>query len=61
MGEYINMSINCTTCCKIFCKKRDSLEECREKISFFDANIINTPERKENNELESNIARRKEE
>lgn len=55
------MSINCTTCCKIFCKKRDSIEECKEKISFFDANIINTPERKENNELESNIARRKEE
>lgn len=38
----------CRSCCKIFCKNRDSVNECKEKRTFVEAKILDTPERKNN-------------
>lgn len=40
----------CRNCAKIFCENRDDIYECNEKITFVQANILDKPERKGNNE-----------
>lgn len=38
----------CRNCCKIFCKDRDCLQECNQKVTFLQAGILDKPERIEN-------------
>lgn len=35
----------CRNCCKIFCKNRDSLQECNNKVTFLQAGILDQPKR----------------
>lgn len=44
----------CRNCAKMFCENRDNLEECNEKVTFLQANILDQPlrikERSDNND-----------
>lgn len=34
---------NCKNCAKIFCEKRDEIENCNTKITFVQANLLEPP------------------
>lgn len=39
--------MNCQNCAKIFCRFRDKKENCKDKITFLQAGIIDIIERKD--------------
>lgn len=36
---------NCRNCAKIFCEKRDEINNCNMKISFIQANVLEPPKK----------------